>query len=116
MPDMAEDTASNMASAKVHFEQHASHDSESQAVTPLARSYSFMSQFRATVLDSWVALLLPTIPAGFIIKYINSSPVATFVVNFIAIIPLGKLLTTITNDLVIRTGGHVAMAIIVSSR
>ena len=82
-----------------------------------AQYYTFWSQVKAIVLSSWlVALLLPAVPAGFAVKYTNQSPVATFAVNFVAIIPLGRILDNVTEELTIRMGGHEGTFVVVTCR
>ncbi|RUP49281.1 calcium/proton exchanger, partial [Jimgerdemannia flammicorona] len=58
---------------------------------------------RAIVLSSYVNLLVVFIPLG-IISHFLWNPTATFILNFLAIIPLAKLLGFATEDLAIRVG------------
>jgi Ca2+:H+ antiporter len=48
--------------------------------------------------------LLIAAPVGVAIHFVNVSPVAVFVVNFIAIIPLAALLSYATEEIAIRVG------------
>lgn len=48
-------------------------------------------------------------PAGFAVKNTGQSPVITFAVRFVAIIPLGQVLDAVTEELVLRRGGHERM-------
>ncbi|KAL8738774.1 MAG: hypothetical protein Q9190_007948 [Brigantiaea leucoxantha] len=74
------------------------------------------SQARTVLPDLWLfRLALLAVPAGFAVKYANSNPVVTFIVNFVAILPLANVLTTVTQELSRRTGRHKALVIIVSS-
>ncbi|KAI8070693.1 Sodium/calcium exchanger protein-domain-containing protein [Gongronella butleri] len=52
---------------------------------------------------SWINLLLIFIPFG-IVSHFFWGPTATFVLNFIAIIPLAKMLGDVTEDIALRTG------------
>jgi Ca2+:H+ antiporter len=44
------------------------------------------------------------VPVGFIVNYLDITPVAIFVVNFVAIIPLAALLSYATEEIALRTG------------
>lgn len=48
-------------------------------------------------------------PAGFAVKHTDQSPVVIFAVYFVAIVPLGQILDAVTEELVIRRGGHEGM-------
>ncbi|KAM0805457.1 hypothetical protein BDR22DRAFT_398326 [Usnea florida] len=77
--------------------------------------YTFWGGLRATLFASWIRIsLILAVPAGFAVKYTNQSPVATFAVNFVAIIPLAQVLDVVTEELVIRRGGHEGMLIVVT--
>ena len=70
---------------------------------------------RATPFRYWVTgLLISAVPAGFAVKYTNQSPVVTFAVNFVAIIPLGHVLDAVTEELVIRMGDHQGMLVLIT--
>ena len=60
-------------------------------------------------------LLLPAVPAGFVIKYSNQTPAATFMSNLVAMVPLGVLLTLLTDEMITRRGGHEALLVIVTT-
>ena len=62
------------------------------------------SQIRATVFNSRINVLLVASPIGIAISYAKISPVAVFVVNFIAIIPLAAMLSYATEEIAKRTG------------
>lgn len=66
--------------------------------------YTFASQLRATLLNSWINLLLIFVPIGIAVNYAGIAPVAVFVINFIAIIPLAAMLSYATEEIAIRTG------------
>lgn len=73
------------------------------------------SDLNATLFASWrIILLLPAIPTGFAVKYTNQSPVATFAVNFFAVIPIGSILDVVTEELVIRRGADEGLVLIVT--
>ncbi|OKL60913.1 hypothetical protein UA08_03561 [Talaromyces atroroseus] len=64
------------------------------------------SQLRATILNSWINVLLVCVPVGSTValNYTNVSRTAVFVVNFIAIIPLAAMLSYATEEIALRTG------------
>lgn len=68
------------------------------------QKFTPMSQVRATILNSWINVLLFAVPVGIAINYANVPPVAVFVVNFIAIIPLAAMLSYATEEIALRTG------------
>lgn len=61
-------------------------------------------QLKATIFSSWINVLLVAAPVGIALHFANMSPVAVFVVNFIAIIPLAALLSYATEEIAIRVG------------
>ena len=77
--------------------------------------YTIWGGLRATLFASWITIcLIFAVPAGFAVKYTNQSPVVTFAVNFVAIIPLGQILDAVTEELVIRRGGHEGTLIVIT--
>ena len=79
-----------------------------------ARRYTFWGGLRA-LFKSWITILLIfAVPAGFAVKFTDQSPVVTFAVNFVAIIPLGQILDRVTEELVIRRGDHEGMLILIT--
>ena len=84
------------------------------------KRYTAAGQLRAVLLQSWVtAVLLPTVPpVAIAINYYNgpSGPILTFALNFVAIIPLGRVLELVTRELTIRRGPHTGIILIVSFR
>ncbi|KAL4964656.1 hydrogen/calcium exchanger domain-containing protein [Aspergillus stella-maris] len=67
--------------------------------------FTFMGQIKATVFNSWINILLLAAPVGIALNYIDGiDPVAIFVVNFIAIIPLAAMLSFATEEIALRTG------------
>jgi Ca2+:H+ antiporter len=66
--------------------------------------FTVASQLRATVLNSWINVLILAAPAGIALHVVEANPVAIFVVNFIAIIPLAAMLSYATEEIALRTG------------
>ena len=60
-------------------------------------------------------LLLPVVPAGFCVKYSNQAPAVTFTINLVAMVPLGAILTLVTDELIVRRGGHEALLVVVTT-
>ncbi len=78
-------------------------------------TYTVWGGLKATLFKSWITILLIfAVPAGFAVKYTDQSPVVTFAVNFVAILPLGQILDAVTEELVIRRGGHEGMLIVIT--
>ncbi|KAJ0118043.1 Ca2+ H+ antiporter [Diaporthe amygdali] len=62
------------------------------------------NQIQRTLLNSWINVLLVAAPVGIVLGAIpNMNPIAIFVVNFIAIIPLAALLGFATEEIALRT-------------
>jgi Ca2+:H+ antiporter len=68
------------------------------------QKFTFASQLRATVLNSWINVLLVAAPVGIALYAVDANPIAVFVVNFIAIIPLAAMLSFATEEIALRTG------------
>ena len=68
------------------------------------KKFTVMSQLRATILNSYINVLLIAVPVGIAMNYAKVSPVVVFVVNFIAIVPLAALLSYATEEIALRTG------------
>ena len=68
------------------------------------RKFTAWSQVRAIVFNSWLNILLIASPVGMALSYAHVNPVAVFVVNFIAIIPLAAMLSSATEQIALRTG------------
>ncbi|BDD62987.1 hypothetical protein MAP00_007939 [Monascus purpureus] len=66
--------------------------------------FTVMGQLRATIFNSWINVLLVAAPVGIALNYVDVDPVAVFVVNFIAIIPLAAMLSYATEEIALRTG------------
>ena len=73
---------------------------------PRKRSqFSVASQIRATILNSYINLLLVAVPVGIALNFVPSvSRLTVFVVNFIAIIPLAAMLSYATEEIALHTG------------
>lgn len=79
------------------------------------RSSRLWVRARGATFKTWlVILLLPFAPAGFVIKYSNQTPAAIFTFNLVAMVPLGGMLTLLTDELIVRRGGHEALLIVVT--
>ncbi|KAJ5195304.1 uncharacterized protein N7498_008742 [Penicillium cinerascens] len=66
--------------------------------------FTVASQLRATILNSWINVLILAAPAGIALHVVKANPIAIFVVNFIAIIPLAAMLSYATEEIALRTG------------
>lgn len=66
--------------------------------------FTAMGQLKATLFNSWVNVLLIAAPVGIALNYVDVDPVAVFVVNFVAIIPLAAMLGYATEEIAMRTG------------
>ncbi|KIW34097.1 calcium/proton exchanger [Cladophialophora immunda] len=66
--------------------------------------FTAWSQIRATLFNSWINVLLIASPVGIAVYYAHINPVAVFVINFIAIIPLAAMLSYATEEIALRTG------------
>ncbi|KAJ5875026.1 Vacuolar calcium ion transporter [Penicillium subrubescens] len=66
--------------------------------------FSFGSQIRATLFNSWINVLLVAAPVGIALHATKANPIVIFVTNFIAIIPLAAMLSYATEEIAMRTG------------
>ena len=66
--------------------------------------FTFWGQIRATLLNSWINILLVMVPVGIAVEYAHINPVIIFVLNFIAIIPLAAMLSFATEEIALHTG------------
>lgn len=69
-----------------------------------APHFTVGNQLRRTLLNSWINVLLIMAPVGIAVNYAHAQPVAVFVINFIAIIPLAAMLSYATEEIAIHTG------------
>lgn len=74
-----------------------------QSGTPKKR-FTLKNQIRAVFCNSWINILLIVVPFGIAIKYGLKNPVATFTVNFVAIIPLASMIGFATEEIATHTG------------
>ena len=66
--------------------------------------FTLWSQIHDTIFNSWINLLLVFVPVGIALRYAHINPVAIFIVNFIAIIPLAAMLSYATEEIALRVG------------
>ena len=66
--------------------------------------WGFMGQIKATLFNSWINILFLMVPVGIAVNYAHISPIAVFVINFIAIIPLAAMLSYATEEIAFHTG------------
>jgi hypothetical protein len=71
------------------------------------KRFTLSNQLRATVFNSWINILLIAAPVGIAVHFVNVSPIAVFVINFIAIIPLAALLSYATEEIAIRASNTI---------
>jgi Ca2+:H+ antiporter len=67
-------------------------------------NFTAWGQVHATLFNSWINVLLIFSPVGIAVYYAGINPVAVFVINFIAIIPLAGMLSYATEEIALRTG------------
>lgn len=65
---------------------------------------TFWNSFKVILFSSWINVLIIFIPLGYIANGLSWSDTAVFVLNFLAIIPLAKLLGFVTEDISLRVG------------
>ncbi|KKY13710.1 putative calcium proton exchanger [Phaeomoniella chlamydospora] len=70
----------------------------------LQPKYTFANQIRATLLNSWINVLLVAVPVGIALNFTDVNKSVLFAVNFIAIIPLAAMLSYATEEIAMRTG------------
>lgn len=70
----------------------------------LKKKIPIMQQVRFVFLGAWINVLLIMVPVGFAVFYAKIGPVAVFIINFVAIIPLAAMLSTATEELAVRVG------------
>lgn len=68
------------------------------------QKFTAVGQFKATILNSYINILLVFVPIGIAVNYAGIAPVGVFVINFIAIIPLAAMLSYATEEIALRTG------------
>ncbi|KAJ5908881.1 hypothetical protein N7495_001563 [Penicillium taxi] len=77
---------------------------EEETLDEEAPKFTVASQLRATIFNSWINVLIVAAPVGIALYAIGANPIAVFVVNFIAIIPLAAMLSYATEEIAMRTG------------
>ena len=85
------------------------HNSQGQYLWDDDRSYvkwpaSFFLRTYQTLASNPVNILLVFVPLGIISANVGWSPTATFILNFLAIIPLASLLSFATEELSVKLG------------
>lgn len=83
--------------------QQQQENAEIKSVHKKDRHITVKEGFMAIVKASYVNVLLVFVPIG-IASHFVWSPTVTFIMNFLAIIPLAKLLGFATEDIALRTG------------
>ncbi|KAI8338959.1 Sodium/calcium exchanger protein-domain-containing protein [Chlamydoabsidia padenii] len=68
---------------------------------------TFFSSFKTTMTSSYFNILLVFVPMALIASYTNASDTIVFSLNFLAIIPLAKLLGFATEEIALRTGSTI---------
>lgn len=59
------------------------------------------------IMSSWMNILLVMAPLGILAHYLHWGPVAVFLLNFAALVPLALLLGEVTEDLAVRFGSTI---------
>lgn len=67
-------------------------------------SKSFYLKSKIVLLSNYVNVLLVFVPLGVLSGFLGWSPTATFILNFLAIIPLASLLSFATEELALVVG------------
>jgi hypothetical protein len=76
--------------------------------------YTFAKQSLAIFCSSWLSILLPFVPAGFVVEYTHLSPLTTFAINFIAIFPVAAIVAMAMDELMMRVGNTLGVLIYMS--
>jgi hypothetical protein len=78
---------------------------------PTGTFNDFLSQIRSLVFPGWLTFnwLLIVVPFGVLLRLVHASPVAVFITNFIAIIPLASIINNTVDDLDTETGPGLAV-------
>lgn len=66
--------------------------------------FTLANQLQRVFLGSFINVLLLAAPVGIALHFTDVDPIAIFVVNFIAIIPLAAMLSFATEEIALRTG------------
>jgi Ca2+:H+ antiporter len=89
---------------KLHLGKNKEHDEKDDKKTEQKQQFTVGNQIRATLFNSWINILLIASPVGIALHFAKVQPIAIFVVNFIAIIPLAGMLSYATEEIALRTG------------
>ena len=68
------------------------------------QKFTAVGQLKATILNSYINILLIFVPIGIAVNYADVPKVGVFVINFIAIIPLAAMLSYATEEIALRVG------------
>ncbi|KAL9540838.1 hypothetical protein MBANPS3_009469 [Mucor bainieri] len=68
---------------------------------------TFWSSFKVTVFSSYINYFLIFVPIAIAFSVMDASPTVVFTLNFIAIIPLAKLLGFATEEIALRSGSTI---------
>ncbi|CAO3594235.1 unnamed protein product [Absidia cylindrospora] len=71
------------------------------------QNITFFSSFKTTMTSSYFNILLIFVPIALIASYTDASDTTVFSLNFLAIIPLAKLLGFATEEIALRTGSTI---------
>ncbi|KAI1007175.1 hypothetical protein K3495_g1038 [Podosphaera aphanis] len=66
--------------------------------------FTFKNQIQATILNSWINILLLAAPPGLILRFAGADGKIVFLVNFFAIIPLAGMLGYATEEIALHVG------------
>ena len=80
------------------------------------QKFTLLGQLREVLFRSWLYVLLLFVPIGIALNYAHVSPVAVFVINFIAIIPSNLVLSHAVEEITLRTGNVVGALLNISFR
>ena len=64
---------------------------------------TFLGSFKFIITSTWLNVLLVFIPFGILGHYLHWPDVTVFFINFVALIPLAKILGTATEEIALRT-------------
>ena len=72
----------------------------------MKRNIPVMQQVRTVLFPRWITInwLLIAAPVGIALNFTSVDPLAVFLINFIAIIPLAGLLSFVTEEIAMRVG------------
>jgi Ca2+:H+ antiporter len=115
-PEDNDNTDATQAKANADGEEHGADDEDESTVSAEKTMYRRLfldhpvpvgAQIRAVLFPSWYTInwLLVAVPVGIALHFVKGmSPLAIFVVNFLAIIPLAGILSFATEEVALRVG------------